>query len=81
VIPVVPGDTLELRPADLFGISGAAPLVLIVREIGQDHPRLEWVRVVGTEIGPGGGMANTDRAVIVRVEALRDAVRPVGWLP
>ncbi|MFI5839667.1 hypothetical protein ACIA8K_08115 [Catenuloplanes sp. NPDC051500] len=72
---------MELRPADLFGVSGVSPLVLIVREIGQHHPRLEWVRIVGTEVGPDGSMAYAERVVLARVEALRDARRPVGWLP
>jgi hypothetical protein len=79
--PLAPGDVLDLSEQDY--LYGAGRLVLDVTAVGADitrYPRLEWLRVTGDEIRWNGADAG-ERTIMVRVEALRRAVRPRGWRP
>jgi hypothetical protein len=58
---------------------GIGPLALRVTAVDPPDDSGEWVRLCGFELWPEG--EGDIRDVLVRVAAIRRAVRPDGWRP
>jgi hypothetical protein len=75
-----PGVVLAIAEEDYC--YGVGMLVLRVEEFGahpSSFPKLEWVRVAGTEVRWDAD--GEWRQVMVRVGAIRGAIRPPTWRP
>lgn len=75
-----PGTVLSIAEADYC--YGRGTLTLRIEKIGADprsFSKLEWVRVVGVEIGWDADRER--REVMVRVSALPRAMRPPDFRP
>jgi hypothetical protein len=80
--PVAPHRNAVLALDEQDYLYGCGTLALRVERLGADprsFPKLEWVRIVGQEIGWNG--SETPRDVMVRVEAIGRSLRPADWRP
>lgn len=74
------GAVLDLAEADYLYGRDRLRLRLVAPLDTRRLATLEWVRLVGEEIWWNGEI-RPRRDVMVRVAAIKAAVRPVGWLP
>ncbi|GAB7051975.1 hypothetical protein [Catenuloplanes indicus] len=75
---IVPGTVLFIADERDYRL-GVGPLALRVTALGT--PGAEWLVVHGHRIGHDGRVDHRHLTFTIRVAALRDAVRPTGWLP
>jgi hypothetical protein len=75
------GAVLELAEADyMYGVGTLALRLTKVTVDPASYRRMEWINVEGLQLYPNGATGEA-RYVTIRVDAIKAALRPNGWLP